>query len=175
MTKYRFAAYAILVFAILAQLYSKTKHPEHFVAFNAYEVPDDINDQKWAAIYGKFGQLTQLTNAGSWGQALRPDSRNLTAILLRVINALNIGQFVILSVGDVLPFTLLDVLVQETKTLTVSRYARIDFVISQVDPYVVDRIIMTPSAGNSSVTAFDALEPELSRFDSVLDHRSKVE
>ena len=153
--------HAALLAYLVWLLYFQWQHckQEHFVPIDVYEAPEDLSGKQWAAIYDKFGQLMQMTNAGNYAYPIKWASQNLRDILLHAINAVGVGKFVILSIGDERPFTLFDVIIQDSATLTVSRFSRVDFIISNANPYIVHRIIMTAAPANRAITPQDTNSP----------------
>jgi hypothetical protein len=86
------------------------------------------------------------------------------------INSLGLGVFTVLSVGETQQFTLLDVLVQDVKTMAVMYFKRVDFILESMNPFIVHKIIISPDERFflSHVTPTDTLSPSLFRLQNPL-------
>lgn len=139
---------ALITVLIFVLLYSSCPNHEPFVPYNTYEVPENISPQKWQAIHKRFGQLSSnVPSTCHWcTEAIKSDAEDLSQMLLYIINSLSSANYIILYVGEETQFSLLDVYIQNTGTLQVNHFPRIDFVMSSTKPYTVEDVIMMGEA-----------------------------
>jgi len=147
-----------LLFAVMLYSWSlQNSKKENFVAYNAFEPvnPEMIPPQGFDSFYEKFGTLLQTVNGTSYAVAYHQE--DLINTLKDIINSVGIGKFRILSVGDMMPFTLTNVLIQDEKNLAYVKFSRVDFIVSSVKPFVIQKVILLPDETfNASQESFPA-------------------
>ncbi len=147
----------LVVAVLLGAIFKQTR--EQFVPFNAFQVPiiteKDVAD--WDVVNRRFGTILQLVNGQRF--ALSYQLQDMTDVFVRVLNGLGLGEFKVVSIGDTKPFTLFDVNVLDTTMGTPFHFDRIDFIVNSVNPFVVERVVTTPSLA-SAASAVDPMRPD---------------
>jgi hypothetical protein len=132
----------LFVSVLVYRIYMTKK--EEFVPYNSFEAPptraSDV--QNMNLINQKFGNLLQTINGTTF--ALSYELDNLLDSLQKGLDVVNPGKFKIVSVGQTLPFTLLDVLILDVELNQSITVKRIDFVVSSLNPFIIENIIVTP-------------------------------
>jgi len=147
-------AFAVTTAICVTKFRAQLKEP--FVAANDYEAPD-ATDGTWTAISARFGRLVQSINASSYAQVAEPNK--LVEAFQSMINTTEGTTFRILSVGRIDHITLYDVVIQDTATQQTTRFPRVDFVLSSMNPITIQKIIVTPSADARVVCGVSDLSP----------------
>jgi len=141
----------------------------HFVPYNSFEVPKNMDPKDWQKLNDKFGNLIQLVNTTTFSVAYQLD--NMVAAFKTVINNIGVGSFEILSVGETTPLSITNVVIQDVSTLAVTRLKRVDFVVESMNPFVISKVIITPDTqyiASQNVTPKDPLVPNLFRTKNAL-------
>ena len=150
----------ILVFAyFIYTAFVENKIVDSFVAFNEFE--SILPNQKvtdWNTIYSKFGTLVSKINNTEYSMSYQLD--DILDTLTKILNSTGLGNFVIVSVGETKPFTLYNVTIQDTATLDITTFSRIDFITDSINPFKIQKIIVSPkSLDTSTLQSQDSLQP----------------
>lgn len=159
----------VIAFAYLIYTTFLDKSISKFVPYNSFEVPQSLSSKEWQQLNDKFGTLIQVVNTTTFSVAYQLN--NMTAALLTILNNVGIGSFVILSVGTSSPLTLTDVVIQDVNSLAVTRFARVDFIVESMNPFIISRVVLTPDKqyiSSQDVTPRDKLRPNFFRLENEL-------
>ena len=145
---------ALLVYGIV-----RTKR-EHFVAYNSFETPTitEKDAQNWDTLNDRFGTLLQMINGQTYAMSYQMD--NLIQTFSDMLNASGLGKFKVLSIGSSKPFTLLDVVVLDVTTRQPIHFDRVDFITNSLNPFLIQKVITSPSMLNTAPKAIDELRPD---------------
>lgn len=132
--------YVFLLF-VIAYLILNSICLEPFVASNEYEV-SDLTSEEWVKVGSLFKNVVQIVNGTNYD--ISGNMRDTVGKFLQVINSTGLGKFIISSVGTSSPFTLYNVLVQETTSGQQTLLKRVDFVLDPLDLTRIGKIILTP-------------------------------
>jgi hypothetical protein len=158
----------ILLLALAYLIYTtmmERKSLSQFVPYNSFEAPTEMKPKEWQQLNDKFGTLVQLVNTTTFSVAYQLD--NMVAALSTVLNNMGIGKFDILSVGSSTPLSLTDVVVQDVNTLAITRFARVDFVVESLNPFVIQKVVISPDkqfTSSQNIVARDILVPNMFRI-----------
>jgi hypothetical protein len=117
----------------------------------------------------KFGTLVNLVNTTTFSVAYQLD--NMIDALSTILNNVGVGKFDILSVGTSTPLTLSDVVIQDVNTLAVTRFKRVDFIVESLNPFIIQKLIITPDKqfiASQNVIARDPNAPAIFRIQNAL-------
>jgi hypothetical protein len=118
------------------------KNIDRFVPYNSFEVPRDVSDEKWQELNDKFGRLIQVVNSTIFSVAYSLE--DMGTAFMEIINHTGIGKFTMLSMGKPEVFTLHDVVIQDIGTLAVTKFTRVDFMVESLNPFKIEKVIITP-------------------------------
>jgi hypothetical protein len=148
----------LLILILLYLLFSCYTPIESLVPFNSYEAPNN-SPTIWNQSRDKFGTLIQTINSTNY--AVSYNINNQIDALKKVLNSQNIGKFNILSIQDTKPYTLFNVIIQDVDTFAVIRFARVDYMIDSVNPFIIKNIKVTLDntfTSNQFVQGLDSLQ-----------------
>ena len=140
-----------------------------FVPSNAFEVPTNLKQKDWQVLNEKFGQLMQAVNTTTFNVSYQLDS--IIDAFLTIINSVGAGKFTILSVGESQQFTLKNVLIQDIESLAVVRFKRVDFIVESMNPFKIQKVIITPDqqyTSSQNVVPTDPQKPNFFRIQNPL-------
>lgn len=160
-----FLAFAYLIYTISLE----RKSISEFVPHNSFEVPTTLEPKEWQKLNDKFGTLVQVINTTTFAVAYQLD--NMIAALSTILNNVGVGKFDILSVGTSSPLTLNDVVVQDVNTLAVTRFKRIDFIVESLNPFIIQKVVITPDKqflSSQNVLPSEPMAPKLFRINNPL-------
>lgn len=132
---------AIILLFVITYMLLNSICLEPFAAINENEV-SNLTSEEWIKVGALFENVVQVVNGTNYDISV--NMRDTIAKLLQVLNASGLGTFIISSVGNSSPFTLYDVLVQETKSGQQTLLKRVDFVLDPLDVSRIGKVILTP-------------------------------
>lgn len=141
-----------------------------FVPFNAFEAPTTLTASQWQQLNDKFSRLVQAVNTTSYQVSYQLE--NILDALQNILNSSGQGKFYVLSVEESKQFTLINVIIQDLETMAVMKFSRIDFLVDSIDPYKIQKVILTPDKtflSSQNVNAKDALQPQMFRIQNPLN------
>jgi len=160
----------VLLFAYLIYTVALDRHSiSEFVPSNSFEVPTTLSPQDWQKLNDKFGTLIQIVNTTTFSVSYQLD--NMLAALVTILNNVGVGKFEVLSVGFSTPLTLEDVVIQDVNTLAVTRFKRVDFIVESLNPFIIQRVVITPDKqfiASQNVIPNEPLKPEFFRINNPL-------
>ena len=160
-----FFAFAYLIYTVILE----RKDLSHFVPYNSFEVPKNLTDKEWQTLNDKFGNLIQIVNTTEFSVAFRMD--DMISAFVTILNNVGVGKFIVLSVGSSTALSLTDVVVQDVNTLAVTRFKRVDFIVEAVNPFIINKVIITPDkqfVASQNVLPKDNLQPQMFRIQNEL-------
>lgn len=155
-------AWQIVMLAIVAFIVYKIVRckRENFVPYNAFEAPAtstlDVNTSELA--HAKFGTLVQTINGTQF--ALSFELESLSVAFETALNQVSLGRYKVLSIGQTLPFSFLNVQVLDKELGEVFQFKRVDFIVSSLSPFVIDKIIVSPVDSEGTVKGVDELSED---------------
>lgn len=158
----------LLLLALTYFIYTELagrKNISDFVPYNSFEIPTSLSPKDWQKLNDKYGTLVQIVNTTTFNVAYQLD--NMLATFSTVLNNVGVGRFDILSVGTSTPLSLLDVVVQDIDTLAVTRFKRVDFIVESMNPFVIQKVLITPDdqfISSQNITPLDPENPNMFRL-----------
>jgi hypothetical protein len=115
---------------------------EDFVPYNSFEIPKSLQPKEWQTLHDKFGTLIQLINATEFSVAFQMN--DMITAFKAILNSMGTGKYELLSVEDSTPLSLTNVMIQDVETLAVMKFSRVDFIVETTNPFVINKVIVTP-------------------------------
>lgn len=159
LTPLLFLVFAYLIYHMTMQ----NSRVDTFVPYNAFEAPDPdkMKGKDWQILNEKFGRLIQLVNASTFDVAYQLDDQ--ANAFKDILNNMGVGTFNVISIGATEPFTLREVLVQDVNSLAVTKFSRVDFIVESMNPFKIQKMIITPDkqfVSSSNVRPTESLKPD---------------
>lgn len=142
---------------------------ESFVPSNSFEAPGNISTQQWQKLNDKFAQLIQIVNTTNYSVSYQLD--NMVSVFTAILNSTGLGRFTVISVGESKPFSLFNVIIQDIETLAMVKFSRVDLIPGSMQPYIIEKIIITPDPSflsSERVVPQDKLREQLFQIDNPL-------
>ena len=138
-----------IILVLCCYIYTKIdQNKENFVPSNSYESNQLLSPEDQTTLRGNFGKLMDFVNGTEYQTSYNLD--NTVDFLMRVLNNTGIGKYKLVSIGRTLPFTLVDVQVQNVETKEVNFISRVDFLVTSINPTKVSRVILTPKSNSET-------------------------
>lgn len=137
----------VFVAALAVMLYKwSLENPERVETFVPY------NSTEPSFLSADVGQLVAAVNGTDY--AISYHMEDLKGALETMINTAvkGMGEFKVMTIGETQPFTLTDVLLRDSGGSHV-RLKRVDFVVSSVRPFVIQKAILVPDTAYSTEKA----------------------
>ncbi len=114
------------------------------VPYNAFGDPplETMKEKDVKDLGDKFTNLIASANGTQFAISYHMDS--LKEALETILNSLGFGRFKVISIGDTSPFTMNNVIIQNTSNLSIAKLERVDFIVTSSVPMVINKVIISP-------------------------------
>src|SRR6476469_2709977 len=143
----------VIYFVYMMFVKKDSEASESFEAapYNIYTPPKtDATDKSHLENFNyTFTKLVKLINDSTFDIPYQLD--DLKTPFANLLNTQGLGTYSILSVRQESSVSLIDVLIQDNDTYTVYRFPRVDFIVNSLNPFRIQRIVITPDLPDTTI------------------------
>ena len=148
----------VLVIYFAYRFFVKNTETFRAAPYNVHSPPKtDATDKSHVEnVNDTYTKLVKLINDSTFDIPYKLD--DFKTPFLDLLNTQGLGTFSILSVGQESSVSLINVLIQDNETYTVYRFPRVDFIVNSLNPFKIQRIVITPDLPDTTVRNLEPVD-----------------